>query len=249
MRGSPDPAQVLTEGLPLCAMRGEGETCGRGGDSVGDRPQHSGRRPAALYFSGGWVLLLKQNTSNIRGMERYRITSDAAVYYVTYSVVEWLPVFVSEAACKIVTESLNFCHAKKGLRINAFVIMPTHLHAIVFNDEFRSDPLAAALTDFRKFTGRNLSDYCQQSMPSCFAQTLRDQSTADRERRFWQPSRHPVALLTEKFWQQKLGYLHENPVRKGLVRQARDWRFSSAAWYDSDARFAVDVQLTGIDWS
>ena len=43
-------------------------------------------------------------------MERYRIHPDAAVYFVTYSVVEWLPVFIREATCKIVTDSLTFCH-------------------------------------------------------------------------------------------------------------------------------------------
>jgi hypothetical protein len=59
-------------------------------------------------------------------MERYRFHSEGVVYFVTFSVVEWLPVFVSERAFKIVTESLNFCHRKKGLRINAYVIMPTH---------------------------------------------------------------------------------------------------------------------------
>ena len=60
-------------------------------------------------------------------MERYRFHSDGALFYVTFSVVDWLPIFVSEAACKIVTESLNFCHRQKGLRINAYVIMPTHM--------------------------------------------------------------------------------------------------------------------------
>ena len=52
-------------------------------------------------------------------VERYRIHPDAALYYLTYSVVEWLPVFVSQASCQIVTESLSFCHRKKQLRVNA----------------------------------------------------------------------------------------------------------------------------------
>jgi hypothetical protein len=46
-------------------------------------------------------------------MERYRIHADAAVYYLTYSVVEWLPVFFSEESCKIVSESLTFCHRRE----------------------------------------------------------------------------------------------------------------------------------------
>ena len=148
-------------------------------------------------------------------MEHYRIYPEAAVYYLTYTVVEWLPVFVSETACKIVTDSLTFCHRAKHLRINAYVIMPTHLHLIVFDAEGDSERLVRTLHDFRKFTGRQLSDYCTHHGPPRFLETLRDQAIADRERRFWQPSRHPEAIQAEGFWRQKLDYLHDNPCRKG----------------------------------
>lgn len=181
-------------------------------------------------------------------MERYRIQADGAVYFVTYSIVEWLPVFVSESACKIVTDSFTYCHNEKGLRINAFVIMPTHLHAIVFHKSFSAEPLRATLADFRKFTGRQLSDYCARATPPCFSETLVSGSTQDRKRRFWQPSRHPEVIETEKFWRQKLDYLHDNPSRKGLVRLAEHWRFSSAAWYLSDGSAACDVPMTRIMW-
>ena len=181
-------------------------------------------------------------------MERYRIRPDAAVYFVTFSIVDWLPVFVSQLACQIITESLNFCHQRKGLRTNAFVIMPTHIHAIVFHVEYNPSSLEDALTDFRKFTGRSLCDYCQTHGPRCFPETLRSMATADRERRFWQPSRHPEAILGETFWRQKVDYLHENPCRKGLVLKADHWRYSSAAYYLSDGRAECDVKITAIDW-
>lgn len=101
-------------------------------------------------------------------MERYRFHSDGAVFFLTFSVVEWLPVFVSESACKIVTESLNFCHRNKGLRTNAYVIMPTHMHAIMFHATLDANSLENTLTDFRKFTGRQLADFCERNMPACF---------------------------------------------------------------------------------
>src|SRR5919201_1022284 len=109
-------------------------------------------------------------------MERYRFHPDGAVYFVTFSIVDWLPVFVSEAACKIVTESL---------------------------------------------------DFCASNMPRCFSETFRAAAGTDRERRFWQPTRHPEQIETEQFWQAKLDYQHANPVRKGLVPRAEYWRFSS----------------------
>ncbi len=182
-------------------------------------------------------------------MERYRIRPDAAVYFVTYSIVQWLPVFISEAACRIVIDSLNYCYQEKSLRTNAFVIMPTHMHAIFFDRDFDSARLARTLADFRKFTGRSLSDFCAHHLPNCFDDTLRKTAIADRQRRFWQPSRHPEAIETEKFWRQKLDYLHENPCRKGLVLRADYWRFSSAAYYVSDGQRQFDVKIDALDWA
>ena len=181
-------------------------------------------------------------------MERYRITPESSVYYVTFTIVDWLPVFVAEAPCRIVTDSLNYCHREKGLRINAFVIMPTHLHAIVFDAEFQAERLNRTLTDFRKFTGRRLADYCGEHAPRSFQDVLRESAGSDRERRFWQPSRHPEAIYTEPFWRTKLDYLHENPCRKGFVTRAAWWRFSSAAYYVSDAQQPSEVVISPILW-
>ncbi len=64
-------------------------------------------------------------------METAKIEEGAALYYLTFTVVYWLPVFVAAEPCLIITESLNFCHQHKGLRINGFVIMPTHAHLIL----------------------------------------------------------------------------------------------------------------------
>jgi putative transposase len=182
-------------------------------------------------------------------MEPFRISDEARVYFITYSVVDWLPVFISESASRVISDSFQYCHDHKSLRVNAFVIMPTHLHAIVFDATGNTANLNKSLIEFRKFTGRKLTEVCLTKMPSCFGKTLELAATEDRDHRFWQPSRHPVAIETEGFWRQKLNYLHENPCRKGLVRRAADWRFSSAAWYLTDKVAACDVEITQIDWS
>ena len=181
-------------------------------------------------------------------MERYHITSDEAVYYVTFTVVDGLPVFVSEPPCRIVADSLKYCHQHKGLRINAFVIMPTHVHVILFHAEFDSERLLDAVSDFRKFTGRRLADLCDQNMPSCFSAAMRAAAGDDRERRFWQPTRHPEAIHSEAFWRQKFDYLHDNPHRKGLVREPQAWRFSSAAYWYLGQETPSEVPLTPLEW-
>jgi REP element-mobilizing transposase RayT len=180
-------------------------------------------------------------------MERYQISGDGGIYFVTMTVVDWLPVFVSEPACRILTDSLNFCHERKGLRVNAYVIMPTHFHGIVFLQRFDPQALKAALTDLRKFTGRRLSEYCAGHMPHCFNEVFVASSGDDRDRRFWQAALHPEQIDTEVFYLQKRDYLHENPCRKGLVARAEHWRFSSASYWLSDGQAANDVILTPVE--
>ena len=179
-------------------------------------------------------------------MERYRIHPDAAVYFCTFSVVEWLPVFIGERSCQIIVDSLRFCHEQKQLGIDAFVIMPTHLHLIVFDREWKTERLQQTLTDFRKFTGRCLADFCSEAMPACFSGALAAAAGGDRGHRFWQATRHPEAITSERFHNQKRDYLHDNPRRKGLVLQQEHWRWSSARWYVSQEDCGVPI--TPVVW-
>ena len=182
-------------------------------------------------------------------MERYRFVEGHALYFLTFSVVEWLPVFIAEEPCRIVTESLNFCHESKSLRINAFVIMPTHIHLIAFDEAFDSERLHKALTDFRKFTGRKLADYCARHVLAAFTDVFRKQAGEDRTRRFWQPTRHPEAIYSRDFWQEKVDYIHNNPIKAGLVHRVDHWRFSSAGHWSTDTnRTESDVLLSTIEW-
>jgi REP-associated tyrosine transposase len=179
-------------------------------------------------------------------MERYRIHPDAALYFCTFSVVDWLPVFVAERPCQIIMDSLRFCHEQKHLNIDAFVIMPTHLHLIVFDREWDTERLEQTLTEFRKFTGRNLTKFCQEAMPACYLNTLGEAAGDDGEHRFWQSTRHPETISSEKFHSQKRDYLHDNPRRKGLVLYPTHWRYSSARWYER--REDCGVPITPVMW-
>ncbi len=181
-------------------------------------------------------------------METFRIVQDAALYYMTFSVVEWLPIFVNEEACLIITDSLNYCHRNKGLRTNAFVIMPTHMHLIGTDVEFNMQQFQQTIADMRKHTGKMLANYCEQRMPAAFAHVLHQTGRSDRERQFWQQSRHPEAIYTQEFWHTKLNYLHDNPRRKGLVREPTHWRFSSAAYWLQDPPGESEVILTSPEW-
>jgi len=48
---------------------------------------------------------------------------------------------------------------------------------------------------------------------------------------FWTHENHAVELSTNILIEKRLNYIHENPVRAGLVAEAEDYLYSSARNY------------------
>ena len=55
---------------------------------------------------------------------------------------------------------------------------------------------------------------------------LRNSNNKDFQ--FWQQHNHPIELSTNKLLDQKLDYIHDNPVIAGFVESPEMWQFSSA---------------------
>jgi len=115
-------------------------------------------------------------------MDSFRLVDGLYVYFVTFTVIDWLPVFINPEPMQILVDSLLFCIKEKGLRINAFVIMPNHLHMIVFDVKFDNERLGQTLVDFRKFTGRKLAGFIDNNLPESLAFVIRSKELVDRKR-------------------------------------------------------------------
>jgi len=60
---------------------------------------------------------------------------------------------------------------------------------------------------------------------------------------FWQQENHPIEIYSNKFIDQKLAYIHDNPVKAGLVDNAWEYRYSSARDYMNDEKGLLEVEL------
>jgi AICAR transformylase/IMP cyclohydrolase PurH len=60
--------------------------------------------------------------------------------------------------------------------------------------------------------------------------------------RFWQDKSHPIELLSSKFINQKMNYIHQNPVRAGFVANAEDYLYSSARNY-ADLYALIKIEM------
>ena len=86
---------------------------------------------------------------------KYKIRNSEGIYFISFSVVYWIDVFIRNEYKNIFIESLKYCQENKGLRVHAWVIMTSHVHLIVSTEK---DKLEGIIRDFKSFTSRKLKE-------------------------------------------------------------------------------------------
>ena len=166
---------------------------------------------------------------------KYRITSNE-IYFLTITVVDWIDVFTRRELCEEIITSLKYCQQHKGLQIYAWCIMPSHLHLVVSVKD-GTNTLSDVMRDFKMFTSRRIVQAITEIAESRKDWLLRHFAYAGKynpkikDYQFWQEGLHPVELTSGKFIEQKINYIHQNPVAAGIVFRAEDYVLSSAAQY------------------
>jgi len=165
----------------------------------------------------------------------YKVFTDKHyAYFVTWTLVDWLHLFDKDPYRRIIMDSLNYLRVEKKTQLNAYVIMPSHIHAILW-PEIEIN-LSDVTRDFKRFTSRKISKEAEMQGATEILNIFKRARSENRAQdvstyQVWQEGSHPEAIVTEKFARQKLDYIHMNPVRAGLVQTADQWVYSSARAY------------------
>lgn len=165
---------------------------------------------------------------------QYRITGE--VYIVTDTVVDWVDIFSRPRYKTIILESLQYCQTQKGLLIYAWVLMTNHLHMIVGANE--DNKVSDIMRDFKKFTSKEilsvLKTDIQESRREWMLNRFEYAGRNDKKiknYRFWQEGNDAQEIFLMEYFNQKLNYIHQNPVRAEIVNNPEDYRYSSAIDY------------------
>ncbi len=167
----------------------------------------------------------------------YAIRNQAGVYFLTFQVVFWMDVFTRQSYRDIVMDSFIYCRSTKALKVHAFVIMSNHVHCILSSGR---EDLSGAIRDLKRHTSKAIME---QIMTSTESRRLwlwhQMKFAASRHSRnevyqLWTHDNHPVELTDNFMMDQRLNYIHENPVRAGIVAKAEDYIYSSAANYSGE---------------
>jgi putative transposase len=170
-------------------------------------------------------------------MGGHKIHNQNSLHFLTITTVGWVDIFTRSSYRDIVINSLRFCQLRKGLVVNAYVIMSNHIHLIAYARE--GYELSAIIRDFKKFTAttilktiiQNSGESRSEWMLRLFKYHAKHNSSNDTYQ-LWQKGNHPIELVSPKWIWQKLNYIHLNPVRAGLVENPEDYLYSSAGYYE-----------------
>ncbi len=147
--------------------------------------------------------------------------------FFTATNLEWKPLLKENKYKDIVMDSLRFLVQKDRIRLNGFVIMSNHIH-LIWQMLGLWDP-ASVQRDFLKFTAQKMQKDLKRNNPDLLS--LFKVKAPDRAYQFWERNPLSIELYSDYFFNQKLNYIHQNPVRAGLCKLPEDYHYSSAAFY------------------
>jgi putative transposase len=152
-----------------------------------------------------------------------RFHKSGQTHFVTFSCHRRRPLLATKGAPEAFENAMERVRCKFTLRVFGYVIMPEHVHLLL------SEPENAHLSDALK------------SLKQSVARRM-----IGNEEYFWQKRYYDFNVRNRRQFEEKLRYLHRNPVTRGLCERAEDWPWSSFRHYATGCACAVEIES---EWS
>ncbi len=167
-----------------------------------------------------------------RGLRRFHDSGQS--HFITFSCYRRQPNFVNAAVYDLFPVCLEDMRRRFDMRVYGFVVMPEHVHLLL------SEPDRGTLSEAmhylklsfaKRLRGlRHASSSAQVSVQNTDA-NLGHQQPNQQQGSFWQKRYYDRNVRDAREFEVKLRYMHRNPVKRGLVRDPGDWKWSSFRHY------------------
>jgi REP element-mobilizing transposase RayT len=180
--------------------------------------------------------------------QAFIIHKQEAAYFLTMQIVYWIDLFSRRRYRDILADSLNFCIEQKGLNVFSYVIMSNHVHVIVNAGQ---QNLSKILGEMKTHTSKKIieSIYCGPESRREWMLKLFSHAASKHKRnenfQVWTHENHAEECFSPAFTFQRVKYIHENPVRAGIVEREEDYLYSSARDY-AGLKSPVKVDLLNL---
>ncbi|HXI00724.1 MAG TPA: transposase [Sphingobacteriaceae bacterium] len=166
---------------------------------------------------------------------KHKFYNKEGLYFVSFATVFWVDVFVRDLYFQVLLQSLDFCRKNKGMEIYSWCIMPSHVHLIFHAKESNPGDL---LRDLKTHTSKAIQAEIENNLQESrkewllgLMKTAGSKNSNIKKRQFWQQHNKPIELWSPEVIDQKVEYIHLNPVVAGFVLEPHHWKYSSAIDY------------------
>ena len=166
-----------------------------------------------------------------RLMRRPAINTPGDAHELTFTCYHRHAFLKADRTCLWLCNSLNKARRSRDFLLWAYVFMPEHVHLVVHPRATPHD-MFKILQTIKQPVGSRAIRHLRQHGPHWLPRLAVKAGKRIRYL-FWQPGggfdrneTEPAAILA------MIEYIHNNPVRRGLVARAEDWKWSSAGWIE-----------------
>ena len=152
--------------------------------------------------------------------------------FVTVTCLGWKALLEDDKHKDVITSSLDFLTKQQRILVYAFVIMSNHFHLIwqMLGDHKRDD----VQRDFLKYTGQQILKILSNGNPVMLNEIR--VNAKDRNYQVWERNSLGISLWSKPVFNEKLEYIHFNPVKAGLCQYPENYKYSRARFYEMNEK-------------
>ena len=160
---------------------------------------------------------------------RLTVTKDDPCLFITAVARNRLPVFQTDAIKNVTCRAIDEARTSCGFLLFAYVLMLDHFHVITDSPRKSS----VVLQFIKGIVSRRVLGHLKEMK---YERSLKKLEHDDWKRNhrysLWQHDSDVFSITSESTFMEKVNYIHQNPVRAGLVERAEDYRWSSVRYWN-----------------
>lgn len=179
---------------------------------------------------------------------RREIAAYDGIYFITFTCARWQKLFEIINGYDVVYKWFDYLK-EKGHYVTGYVIMPNHVHALLGFRNTQGQSINSIVGNGKRFMSYEMVKRLrQQNNTEVLNQLSSYVNDTDKRRgklhEVFEPSFDWKECDGDKFIDQKLNYIHENPCRGtwALVKQPEDYVHSSAGYYVNGKQGVYEIR-------
>lgn len=152
-----------------------------------------------------------------------------------------LKLFQKPEIARLFLDELRKWKQEHGVKVLAYVIMPDHVHMVLYPT--RPMKIGKAIGELKSLSARQMLPLLPEDVTTRMLWVNRN---GESRKVFWMRRCYDHNCRTFDIVREKIEYCHKNPVQRGLVKNQRDWPWSSYRWYEGEINGPVEIDTIEI---